>query len=91
MKLDQFKALCGREWAQEARGDVKVLNLTDGSYAELGADVIMSHDSVCAPPSDEPLELVNPVTRSVVKVTSGADGDSAEVYSLPESRTVALA
>jgi hypothetical protein len=37
-----------------------------------------------------PLELVNPVTRSVVKVTDGADSDTAEVYSVPESRIVAL-
>jgi hypothetical protein len=88
VKLDQFKALCNREWTQNARGDVKALSLTDASYAELSADVIMSHDPVFAPPTLGPLELVNPVTRSVVKVMAGADSDTAEVDSLPASRTV---
>ena len=88
MKLGEFKALCTREWAQQSRGDVQALNLTAGSLDELKTDVIVSRDHVCAPQLD-PFELVNPVTRSVVKVSISADSDTAEVYSRPESRTVA--
>ena len=32
--------------------------------------------------------IVNPITCSVIKITGGADTDTAEVYSVPESRTV---
>lgn len=113
MKLDQFHALCDREWAKQPRGDVKALSLTDASYEELHADFVCSESSPASPDQIRemqdalsdlagdpawhgkvmvlppgPLELVNPVTRSVVKVTDGADTDTAEVHSVPESRTV---
>ena len=68
MKLAGFNALCEREWA-EARGDVTGLRLTDESLSEFETDLLI-----------HPFDLVNPVTRSVVKVTGGASEDSAEVY-----------
>jgi hypothetical protein len=109
VKLAEFNALCVQEWAQEPRGDVKVLSLTDASYEELSADVGGErdpakikelHDALSRLATDPayrqkvlilppgPLELVNPVTRSAVKITGGADADTAEVYSVPESRVV---
>ena len=88
MKLDQFGALCDREWTQEARGDVKALSLTDGSYEELQAGAAAGYDPAFLPPPPGPFELINPVTRSVVKITGGADSDTAKVCSVPESRVV---
>jgi hypothetical protein len=88
MKMDQFGALCDREWALNARGDVKALSLTDGSYGELQAGAAVGYDPAFLPPSPGPFELINPVTRSVVKITGGAASDTAEVHSVPESRTV---
>jgi len=83
VKLAEFNALCEREW-NEARGDVTGLRLTDESYAELAREVLERAESL---PLDVMLgakaaadEAVNPVTRSVVKVTGGASIDSAEVY-----------
>ena len=102
MKLDQFKALCDREWAQEFRGDVQGLSLTAGSHRELATDVLVEGYSPGHLLYIDPAELsairagasistiVNPITRSVVKITGGADSDTAEVYSVPESRVVAL-
>jgi hypothetical protein len=88
MKMDQFSALCDREWALKARGDVKALSLTDGSYAELQADAAIGYDPAFLPPAPGPFTLINPVTRSVVKTTGGAASDTAEVYGGPESWTV---
>jgi hypothetical protein len=88
MKMDQFSALCGREWALKARGDVKSLSVTDGSYAEFQVDAAIGYDPAFLPPAPGPFTLINPVTRSVVKITGGADSDTAEVHSVPESRVV---
>ena len=77
MKLSEFRGLCDREWG-EARGDVTRLRLTDESYAELAEDALISGaggESMLLPLG----ELLNPVTRSVVKVTAGASTDLAEV------------
>jgi hypothetical protein len=90
VKLSQFRKLCQREWMQERRGDVVALHLTDGSYEELYVDVLVEDDSVCVPAVPGALELVNPVTRSVVTILIGADSDTAEVYSVPEPRVVGL-
>ena len=88
MKMDHFSALCDREWVLKARGDVKALSVTDGSYAELQADAAIGYDPAFLPPAPGPFTLINPVTRSVVTITGGADSDTAEVDSVPESRTV---
>ena len=72
MKLAEFCELCEREWG-EARGDVIGLALTDESYAELTRDRSVLSPILLPPP------LLNPVTRSPVKVTKGASVDSAEV------------
>jgi hypothetical protein len=90
VKLGQFRALCDREWMQEARGDVQALSLTDDSYEELRADALVNYDPVLVPMTLGPLELMNPVTRSAVKVTGGAASDTTEVCSVSGFRTIAL-
>jgi hypothetical protein len=67
VKLAEFSDLCLREWG-EARGEVISLSLTDESYEELAAGTSKGMAAV-----------VNPVTRGEVKVTAGADTDTAEV------------
>ena len=103
MKLDQFMALCEREWTQEFRGDVQALHLTADSHRELNTDVLVKgyspghllyidREELPAIRAGAAISIiVNPITRSEVKITGGADSDTAEVYSVPESRTVALA
>jgi len=101
VKLDQFKALCDREWRQEgARGDITALNLTNDSHRELSTDVLVegyspghllfidSEDLPAIRAGASITTIVNPITCSVIKITGGADTDTAEVYSVPESRTV---
>jgi hypothetical protein len=88
--LDQFNALCDREWARAARGDVKALHLTDGGYKELLTDAITIPGPIFGPIHKTTFDLWNPVTRSVVTITGGAASDTAEVYAIPESRTVTL-
>ena len=101
MKLDQFKALCDREWSQEgSRGDITVLNLTDESHLELSNDMLMagaegSHilyidksELADIAGGGAVSTIVNPITRSVIKIVGGADSDTAEVYAIPESRIV---
>ena len=78
MKLAEFSALCEREWG-EARGDVIVLYLTDESLSEFKTDLLIHPDDQCRTLLN-PSDLVNPITRSVVKVAGGASVDSAEVY-----------
>ncbi len=78
MKLAEFSALCEREWG-EARGDVIGLLLTDESLSEFETDLLIHPDDRCRSLLN-PFDLVNPITRSVVKVTGGAGVDSAEVY-----------
>jgi hypothetical protein len=74
VKLAEFDALCVREW-DEARGDVTGLNLTDDSRQELVSDLLATgaHDSAAMS------AILNPVTRTAVKITGGASTDSAEV------------
>jgi hypothetical protein len=78
VKLAEFSALCEREWG-EARGDVVGLLLTDESLSEFETDLLIHPDDQCRSLLN-PFDLVNPITRSVVKVTGGASVDSAEVY-----------
>ena len=67
MKLAEFNDLCSREWG-EARGEVTSLSLTDESYEELSGET-----------SKGVARLVNPVTRSLVTLSAGADADTAGV------------
>ena len=91
MKTAAFTALCCREWAQEARGDVTGLTLTAESLRELAEDVvtdpfpapkvlrIAEHDLGATTSGLSLRRLVNPVTRSDVEVAGGAAGDTATV------------
>ena len=79
MKLSQFRALCVREWEQEGnRGDVIALQLTDDSLAELEADLLVDPDERFRSVLD-PFALVNPITRSFVRVAGGDTWDWFEV------------
>ncbi len=74
MRLSDFHDLCWREWCRPRRGDVVSVLLTEASHEELAADVL-------APPEAVVSEVVNPVTRTAVKVRvrPGGDRDSARV------------
>lgn len=77
MKLSEFNDLCDREWAN-GRSDVVALRLTDESYKELAEDALIR--GAAGAPVLLPLgEMLNPVTRSVVKVTGGASANLIEV------------
>lgn len=111
MKLDQFNDLCDRMWHHSGVfSDVIALHLTDESHAEFSADAIggSAFDYQLDNPFDgEPKtttaglrvdKFVNPVTRTTVKVTGGADEDTATVQTgidfstgEPVTRTIALA
>ena len=69
MRYDQFTVLCGSQWADNW-ADVTAVNLTNLSLAELAAGV---------PPGVSATDLINPVTRSFVKVTGGGYADTAIV------------
>jgi hypothetical protein len=92
LKYDEFAGLCDREWLKGADkmefGDVTALSLTDESLAELSGEAFaVSTDSLPAgfpPPGGADVgvlvtEAVNPVTRSAVKITGGAESDTATV------------
>jgi hypothetical protein len=92
VKIAEFNALCDREWAN-GRGDVTGLHLTDESFAELSLEALREAESA---PLDVMLgakpaasAVVNPVTRTVVKVQCGSVEDRAEVrryYAGPHPR-----
>lgn len=99
MKYDDFAQLCDREWAADPPfGDVTALSLTDASLAEFYRTApeclfITDDDGHVAAGA---LAAANPVTRSVVRVTGGAEADTATVsYGnadwSPPPRTVTLA
>jgi hypothetical protein len=86
VKLEQFYALCVREWGKAKRGDVVSLSLTEAGHEELSRDVIMTgvhwgHE-VLLEKEDLPRisaggpvgAVVNPVTRSVVKIRTKKTG-----------------
>lgn len=93
MKLDEFDRVCGREWDAQPRGDVIRLDLTDASRYELTVDVA-SRGGIAAMQSDAETahatgvlltRLLNPVTRSVVRVAGGAwPADMVTVRTGPE-------
>lgn len=111
MNLDQFNALCEHEWGHGgAFNDVVALHLTDESLADLSGDIANNGSpfdyALGNPFGDEPKpvavgfrasEVVNPVTRTVVKVTGGAGEDTATLKTGinengdPVTRTVTLA
>ena len=86
MKLAEFHALCDREWAKPKRGDIESLCLTETGARELVNDVLMggAWDSclVFIEESELPAisagagisEVVNPITRTVVKIRTKKDG-----------------
>lgn len=83
MKYAEFAGLCSREMAHAGHtGDVCHLGLTDGSHAELTADVIaegvmyMTAGDSCGMLLSC---LVNPATGTAVKVESGAAVDMYQV------------
>lgn len=86
MKLAEFNALCEREWNKPRRGDIESLSLTGPGAAELCRDVIMDGSNWVHGLPVEMAELpairagaginrvVNPITRTVVKIRTKKDG-----------------
>ena len=86
MKLAEFNALCDREWKNQnrgGRGDVVLITLTEASRDELADDMIVNPQQfghILYIKADEagnlrPItEVVNPITRSVVKIRTKPDG-----------------
>ena len=86
MKLDQFNALCVREWEKPKRGDIESVCLTGAGAAELCRDVLMdrTYDSCMLLIEESELpairagacisRVVNPVTRTVVKIRTKPGG-----------------
>lgn len=94
MRLAEFNDLCQREWLLRPQqyGDVIELHLTDSSWLELARDVSLANDPVQQPliikisPGDLPAirggavtSVVNPVTRSTVRIKGGVERDEALV------------
>ncbi len=90
MKLADFHDLCQREWEQH-RGDILELRLTDESREELTVDVLLdgAQSQMILYITKEDIEtirggaiscVVNPITRTAVKLASGAPWDSATVH-----------
>ncbi len=90
MKLAWFNKLCDALWTGKTRGDVTAISLTDDSYQELLTDVVTAASLLATSHTQNPLmpgmparaglgEMVNPVTRSPVQVSGGADRDSVTV------------
>lgn len=89
MKLAEFNALCDREWAKQdrgGRGDVVLLTLTEASAEELSRDLLLdprhfghtmyltTDDVASIRAGDMFRQAVNPITRTVVKIRTKADG-----------------
>ena len=86
MKLAEFNALCEREWNKPRRGDVESLRLTGPGAAELSRDVLMGYPPLEILLNIKKSELpairagagidrvVNPITRTVVKIRTKKDG-----------------
>jgi hypothetical protein len=78
VKVTQFNELCESQWAN-GRGEVTELNLREDSFDELYKEIFVDRVtsvSVVYPHWD----LVNPMTRGLVKVKTVKDADSATVY-----------
>lgn len=90
MTLEQFTRLCQQEWSDRC-GDVTGLSLTAESRAELAAATLLDSGTgaVATPPlgdDGEPVpvgllltEILNRVTRTVVKVSGSAGVDLVHV------------
>ncbi len=84
MKLAEFNALCEREWSKPRRGDIESLCLTEAGREELVRDVLIdgAWDScmLLIEPSELPAigaginRVVNPITRTVVKIGTKKSG-----------------
>lgn len=75
MKLEQFNKLCDMQWSQEIHGDVIKLELTNAGLVELTEDCLASGASFTELDEIQQVavgasvaELINPVTRTSVKV-----------------------
>lgn len=90
MKLAEFHDLCEREW-ESRRGDILDLHLTNESREELTVDVLLNgaQSQMILYITKEDIEtirggaitcVVNPITRTAVKLASGAPWDSATVH-----------
>lgn len=87
MKLAEFNALCEREWNKPRRGDIESLRLTGPGAAELSRDVLMGYPPLeillNIKKSDLPAiragaavsNVVNPITRTVVKIKTREGGE----------------
>ena len=86
VRLAEFYALCDREWAKPKRGDVVSLRLTEAGRRELVNDVLVNgtDDSfeLRIKKSELPAiragadinQVVNPITRTVVKIRTRKNG-----------------
>jgi len=83
VKLAEFNALCDREWAKQDRGghgDVVSLCLTGPSAAELSTDILtrgvylLCTDGTLVKAGVAVNGVINPVTRSMVKIRTKPDG-----------------
>jgi len=89
MKLAEFNALCDREWAKTARGgrgDVVSLCLSGPGAAELSTDIIVNPqqsghilhidagEAAALRAGAGLRQVVNPVTRTVVKIRTKPGG-----------------
>ena len=86
MKLADFNALCVREWEKPQRGDVASLCLTEVGHEELSRDMIMTgvdfghelrleKEDLPRISAGGPIgAVVNPITRTVVKIRTKMDG-----------------
>ena len=78
MKLDAFQRMCEHRWNCN-QADLMSLSLTDDSYDELWLDVMLHPESPCTY-KFFPGVVQNPITRTRVKISPGADQDSAHFH-----------
>ena len=83
MKLDQFKALCDREWENQ-KGDVVSLLLTPQSAEEFNIDLLLNPDGPHVP-GFQTGKLCNPITKSEVEIYRKASRDQAAVRFLVDA------
>jgi hypothetical protein len=86
VRLAEFYALCDREWSKPLRGDIESLRLTEAGRRELVNDVIVNgaQDNLVLHIERSELpairagagisQVVNPITRTVVKIRTKKTG-----------------
>lgn len=88
MKYRDFQELCKHEW-ETRRGDVGTLWLTEKSYRELQGDALragqgdemrLKVDNPSVQGNFSFKTLVNPMTRTIVKLRLARDTDVADVW-----------